>query len=221
MRQKVFISRNEEDIPVLTMQIKEAGFDLIAKSMINFESVLFDKTLPNSDWIFFSSASAVRHFFNQNPLINNQKFGVIGEGTANELKKYGIPDFVGDSINTLETAERFYTNIGERIVLFPGSENSLRNIQSVFPPKQVVDLICYRTIAAPAPMGFPDILIFSSPSNVHAYLLLNHLNPHQKVIAFGHSTAKALQESGVNDIIIPESLSDEGLLKAINRISVS
>ncbi len=221
MSSTVFITRHEEEITSLILLVESSGIAVTARSLIKTSPVHFKQPIPKSDWIFFSSSNGVRHFFNQLKEIPKTKFAAIGTGTADELNKFVKPDFIGNSIDIMATARQFATLAGNSRILFPGAEKSLQNVQSVFDKKQIKSLVCYRTENAPSGIGYPDVLIFSSPSNVQSFFLMNKLLSFQQAIAYGESTAKELRKYGVENISIPRSLSDKDLLEAINEVVVS
>lgn len=221
MSSSVFISRSAESGADLTSLLREAGFEVQCRSLITTEHVALPDTLPASDWIFFSSANGVRHFYAQKPRTGHQKLAAIGQSTAAALREHGEISYTGNGAEIAESAAEFARIAGHETVLFPGAEDSLRSIQSVFPPKQAFTLVCYRTIENPAEIAAFDVLVFSSPSNVRSYLRRNILRADQKCVAYGPSTARALREGGALRIFVPESLDNQGLLHAIKMAAVS
>jgi uroporphyrinogen-III synthase len=221
MNRRVFISRNVEDCPGLIQLLEKDGWYVQAQPLIETEQVPFTPHIPKTDWIFFSSAQGVKYFFSQNPNITDQKIACVGQKTAAAILPFTDVDFVGDSIDTLETAQKFAQLIQGQSVLFPISENSLRNIQSALPTSQVFDLICYRTLAIPKKVEPSEVLVFSSPSNVSSFFKMNQISETQTCLAFGFSTQKALSNRGINKIIIPTSLSDQDIFDAIKQSVLS
>jgi uroporphyrinogen-III synthase len=217
----IFITREEDAVRTLVQLLSKNGFKVKCQPLIQTEGVSFSPKIPLSDWVFFSSAHAVNYFFAQNPEIDKQRFAAIGSSTAASFPSDINVSFIGNNIDTMVTAKEFSELVDSQTVLFPGSEQSLRTIQSVLPKDQVLDLICYRTIEAPIRLGFFDILVFSSPSNVRAYFQCNKAMDHQHILAYGPSTAAELRRFGVEKITIPSTLSDEDIYKAINQLSVS
>lgn len=215
----VFISRKKNQSADLILALEKEGYSVIANSMIQTETVHFHQPLPQSDWIFFSSAEGVNHFFKQLDEIPKTKFGAVGTATAETLNGFVHTDFIGDSSDIPSTAKKFASLTENESVLFPISEQSLKNIQAAKDPSLVFNITCYRTLSQPANVGSPDVLVFSSPSNVDAFFLLNTLNSSQKCIAFGISTADALRKYGVENPIIPQSLTTSDLFKTIKSAS--
>lgn len=86
---------------------------------------------------------------------------------------------------------------GER-VFFPRAKNSLKTIQKLLADDLVVlDTVCYDN--SPAPVTEPveaDVMIFTSPLNVAAYLDQQALPVGVRLLAIGGRTAAALYQRG-------------------------
>jgi uroporphyrinogen-III synthase len=61
----------------------------------------------------------------------------------------------------------------------------------------------------------PDVLVFTSPSNVRAYFDKYKFSEGQIVVAMGTSTLRELNNYGIKDAGLPASFDDEGLWEAI------
>jgi hydroxymethylbilane synthase len=218
---KVFISRELTDKSYLRKALE--------KHNIEVEDISFIRTVPiitkldnfilkNADWVFFSSKNAIEYFFKLEPLLPKAvKFGVMGNGSAEALRKAGyVPDFTGSSIDTDLIANKFAELANGSTVIFPAAENSLKSIQQGLSAEtKIIDLPIYQTVPVTnIATCCEDILIFTSPSNVEAYFTDNLLEPGQKVIAIGHSTGKKLDEYGVN-YTLPYSPDEVGLAEAV------
>jgi uroporphyrinogen-III synthase len=194
-------------------------FTVDAQSLITTQPIAFNPALPPCNWIFFSSSNAVRHFFNQHPIIQGQRFAALGEGTAEALREYAQPSFVGDAMDIADSAYRLAEAVGNEIILFPIAKHSLKTVQQAFPAGQVIDLIVYETIEKHVTLAPCELYIFSSPSNVRSFFHSNAIDPSSiQTLAFGHSTAECLRGFEVKHITIPQSLDTAGMLHAINRI---
>jgi uroporphyrinogen-III synthase len=60
-KKSVFITRDLEPDSIFLTALQHAGFDVFGKSLIEFETISFEK-FPKTDWIFFYSQNAVRFF---------------------------------------------------------------------------------------------------------------------------------------------------------------
>jgi hydroxymethylbilane synthase len=221
MFSNVFISRDAEEITHLSNLLTETGLKVVAKSMIHTESVPFDLPSSKTDWIFFSSRNSVRYFFAQSPDITNQKLASIGKATARDLREFGEVSYFGDDTDTSRIAEEFAKIVADGTVLFPQSNISQRVVQSALPESNVFEIVCYNTTHTPSEVEKCHVLVFSSPSNVNSYFKINKKQGYQKYIAFGKTTARALIEHGVDDIILPTALDDQTLFRTIIHTSGS
>lgn len=219
MTKKVFISRNPSDCEAIQAFLPD-DIEIVAQSLIETTPIPFDRNIPPSDWIFFSSSNAARHFFDQKPIIANQKMGAIGNGTAKTVALYKPVDFVGDAIDITDSAYRFAEAIGAGKVLFPGAAESLKHIQSVLPAEQIIDLPVYSTIEKTSSVPLCQAYVFSSPSNVRSFFR-NRKNKDpetMKCIAFGEATLEALKIQGVCNAEIPASLEPRSIAHTIIQI---
>lgn len=221
MKKTILITSKLANDSTAAAQLAEMGFDLIMQPLIETESVTFEKTIPVTNWIFFSSKNGVTHFFGQKPKIGKQKFAAIGRGTAQVLSEFAKSDFVGDSSDTEKIAQQFKSVARTSKVLFPQAEDSMRSIQKALKPERCVEITCYRTKRIPQSVGFPDILVFTSPSNVQAYAASNKIMDHQVVIAYGKSTANALHEIGRDKVDVMKNVSEKSLVETIKRATAS
>lgn len=167
------------------------------------------------DWVFFSSKQAVAAFFKQEKYNPALKYGAVGKGTAEALARYGEARFVGTSSHTELVAKEFAQHAGSTTVLFPCSNISERTIQQALRAEQVLEVVCYTTTEVPTPVGHPDVLVFSSPSNVRAFFEANTLLAHQQVVVFGPSTAKQVAEFTSHAVVVLKQADTNSVLEAI------
>lgn len=215
MSTSIFVTREIADDSSLYQKISALGCTITGQALIATETIERKETLPTSQWIFFSSKQAVHHFFAQYPSPKATQWAAIGEGTARELKKYGEVAFIGSAVETTQVAKEFARIVGKDKVLFPINDISVRTVQNELSESQVIDWVCYRTSQIPSEIGYHDIVVFSSPSNVDSFFKVNKWLSTQKAIAFGKSTGSRLVEMGVESPIISQGVSDQALLNAI------
>ena len=60
-----------------------------------------------------------------------------------------------------------------------------------------------------------DILVFTSPSNLEAYLTKKKISKQQKIVAMGHATGSTLKEKGFHSYYSPATFDDAGLVQAV------
>ncbi len=218
---KVFITRNLRESDYFYKALKRLSFESTGQSLIEFKLIEI-KSLPISEWIFFSSKHAVKYFFNQQPKIGKVKFACVGKATAQELRSFGHKaDFIGQNTDTKFIGKQFSSLAGNAKVLFPIAKESMQSIQQQLTKKEnAINLPVYQTIKhsieVPADM---DVIVFTSPSNVDAFFEKNKLRPHQKAVAMGDATAKALERKGVRKCGQPISFDDLGLVQAVLYLS--
>lgn len=223
---KVFISREIGEHSYFRRALEKHKIEIEGRSLIRtfpIVHVLDPFYIRNIDWIFFSSRNCVEYFFKLNPVLSKRiKFGVVGRGSEDALRKWGhLSHFVGEGGVIDEVSATFAEMVVGKKVLFPRAQDSLLSMQKYLQPStKVVDLPIYETvIEEDIDPTSADVLIFTSPSNVEAYFAKNLLQPEQKVIAIGHSTGKKFDEMGV-EYILPYSPDEIGLAEAVFGIDI-
>jgi hydroxymethylbilane synthase len=223
---RVFISREIGEHSYFRRALEKNNVEIEGRSLIRtfpIVNVLDPFYLKYIDWIFFSSRNGVEYFFKLKPTLpKDVKFGVVGRGSEDALRKFGhLADYVGESGDITEVAEDFALLVKNQKVLFPRAQDSLQSIQkSLSADTKIVDLPIYETVIEEnIDQSSADILIFTSPSNVEAYFADNLLDPGQQVIAIGNSTGKKFDEMGVT-YAMPYSPDEIGLAEAVFGIDI-
>ncbi|MEJ5964093.1 hydroxymethylbilane synthase [Pedobacter immunditicola] len=223
---KVFISREIGEHNYFRRALEKHQIEIEGRSLIRtfpIVHILDPFYIRNIDWIFFSSRNCVEYFFKLNPVLSKRiKFGVVGRGSEDALRKWGhLSHFVGEGGEIDEVSATFADVVEGKKVLFPRAQDSLLSMQKYLRPStKVIDLPIYETvIEEDIDRTSADVLIFTSPSNVEAYFAKNLLDPEQKVIAIGHSTGKKFDEMGVK-YILPYSPDEIGLAEAVFGIDI-
>jgi hydroxymethylbilane synthase len=215
---RVFITRELAMDSFLFRALDANRYKIHGKSLIDVRPIRFT-SIPETDWIFFSSRNAVSAFFGQNPqLKEGVKFAVIGTGTESALKSHGYEaSFVGKTADTGEVGKAFSIVADGHSVLFPQARKSMRSVQKQLSfQTKVFDLFVYSTeIKTDIEAPDADVVIFTSPSNVEAYFEKFNLEKVQRVIAMGTTTAAKLKTYGVSDPVLPEYPDDAGLAQAV------
>jgi len=216
LKKRVFISRNPADCAAIRALLPIA-LEVVSQSLIETKAIPYEKPLPLTDWIFFSSSNAARHFFEQHPQLDQQKIAAIGEATAHAIRKHHSVDFIGNASDITDSAYRFAEAIGPQTVLFPIAADSLKHIQSALPAHQVIDLPVYTTTEKSQHVAPCDVYVFSSPSNVRAFFAVNNgeLPKDASWIAFGEATRDELLRQGIHDVRIPHSLEPHSIAHTI------
>ena len=201
----VFISRDLSEESYLKRACAEHKIALIDKSLIAISPLTFQINHDECEWVFFSSSNSVESFFSQEKPENwaSKKFGTAGDATANTLGKYVTKiDFIGSESDMSIVSHKFKELVGSKKVLFPISARSLKSIQASLASNQVLNVECYSSKPIHIQLTESQAYIFTSPSNVEAYLEGNTSFPESaKLISIGNSTAKKLKEHGFSSLI--------------------
>lgn len=219
----VFITRELNPGGYLQAYLNSKNIRLEGKSLIRTFPIIhkMDSSIfQNVDWIFFNSKNGVEYFFALEPKLKpNIKIGVIGRGSEMALREFGMEaDFVGETSDTTRVARKFSRLVEGKTVLFPQSKDSLRTIQNGLNPEitKTIDLPLYETEAEKnVEIFYSDIIIFTSPSNVDSFMAENLIEPGQKVIAIGKSTAAQIREYQIEPQAIPYTPDEMGLAESI------
>ena len=200
MRKQVFISKPKSELLEILPDLE--SFNLIAHSFLAFQGMTEeerDAWDEDADIIFFSSPRSVIFFFAQHPLFKGVKLACTGSATAAILNGMGHEvAFVGkNSGDMASVAEEFKTWCGDRKVLFPLSDRSLKTVSKAFPEDQKVEITVYKTIIESEKIPMCDIYVFTSPSNVEGFFLENKIPTKAHVVSWGKSTSKRLNEYNI------------------------
>lgn len=200
-------------------ELEKYHVKIIDEPLIKFTQIPFSYT-PQTKWIFFSSKNSMDYFFAQNPDVSTDTlYGVVSDLSAAHLLSFGKKaDFIGTGVDMNQIAKEFREVLKDDSVLFPQSMDSLRTIQKYIAfTNTLFNLYTYKTtIRNDVDVPYTNILIFTSPSNVDAYMTKHKVDDAQQwVIAMGSSTKFKLSEYGVKNVSTPESFGEEGLLKLL------
>lgn len=220
MKTKLFFSSDQIESASLISFCAENNLELYAQSLIDWESIPFE-WFGDEAIIFFSSPRSVS-FFTKGIERNLDEYvlACVGKGTASALQRIGFKaEFVGQQGgNPEQVAQEFKKFAGGRKVLFPMAAESLQTISGLLPENQKNLLPVYRTIQKSVHIPECMIYVFTSPSNVNAFLELNTVAETSFVIAWGSSTRSCLETNGIR---VYKSLNKAGipeLLEVLNEI---
>lgn len=225
MSKKAFISRDLDDSSEFAHRLKSAGWAVQGCSLVTLRPLPITE-IPDADWLFFASGNAVRFFFaglkSPSPYFSIEaearvSWAALGPATARELMKHtGRVDFTGTG-DPATTAALFRPLAAGRSVLFPAARHSRQSV-----PKALGDAIeaLHLAVYDNAPVSDPppidaDVLVFTSPMNAEAYFARHPLQPHQRVIAIGKTTADALMALGIPGVRLAADPSESALAEAV------
>ncbi|RYM34172.1 hypothetical protein ERX46_09445 [Brumimicrobium glaciale] len=195
----LFISKNVTQ-PEFLAYVKAAEININDTSMISFIEAPFDCPTISFDVIFFTSPRSAKFYLERCSIPSNVDIATIGKVTSDYVSAQGYSiAFTGvtSGIPALVSKE-FKDFVGNRKVLFPQSNYSQRSMQERLENQQITDLVVYETALTPVHLKEkPTVLVFTSPTNVESYLLVNKVTEDQKVIAWGKTTEAFLNKNGI------------------------
>ncbi len=218
----VFISRDLGPNSIFQKQLKECGLAVKGQSFLKFLAVDFGE-VPTVDWIFCYSARGFQYLLSGlerqgRNLPRGVSWAAMGPKTAKRIQEVigNPPNFIGEG-SPKEIAHSFLSRAAGKSVLFPAARHSLRSVENVLGSQiQSFPLIVYDNISKTRIAKLEsDILVFTSPLNAQTYFSHHSLDLSQQAVAIGETTAKALQQLGIRNVIQAEEPSEEGLAKAV------
>jgi uroporphyrinogen-III synthase len=217
MISSVFITKEVDDESELTKWCNENNIKLVNKSFLHFESLTSPK-LPFGDVYFFTSKRAVSFFLSQHKIPDEVQIACVGQSTANEFLKRGIPvDFIGKSAGNPEQVAKELSNfIDQKSIVFMGALEGSDAIYSQLDSNSKRKYPIYKTIIISETVNEKfDYYVFTSPSNLNGFLESNNLPTHAKVIAWGKTTEKALLNNNIKPIYTLENSSEKELILSL------
>jgi len=214
----VFVTRNLKADSPLRHWAAVSGNSITGRSLLRLQEVPFEVP-AQADWWFFYSSMAAKCCLFSATVPSGVRLAALGEGTAKTVRELtGRVDFVGQG-SPNQVAEQFKAIAQGGRVFFPHAKNSLLTIQKLLADHiTVLDAVCYDN--TPVPVETPieaDIIIFTSPLNVAAYLDHQELADKTQALAIGGSTADALYQRGYA-AAFPSTPSEEELVQLLNRL---
>lgn len=212
-RPTIFISRDLKEDSIFKELVTSKG-QIIGCSLLEFSPVAF-KVLPTTDWLFFYSKKGIEYCLSQlEDWSDLPPIGVIGSASADFLlTNYGLKaQFVGTG-HPEKTAQQFLALAKRKVVTFVQAQNSKQSVQQLIADEIMVrNLIVYQNrIKQHFELPIADILVFTSPLNVRAYFSKYPYQKHQKIISIGKVTTKALEQQGIQQIIMATMPSEQAL----------
>ena len=195
----IWISRDLKKDSIFRKVIKKNNHKITDESLIKLDSKNIN-SLPDCNWIFLNSAFALDSILHLKNDFNMKKIAAFGPATAKHIQKNGLNvDFIGLG-TPQQVAEKFDSIISSKeIVFIPSSNKSLGTVQGILKESNKKLLDTYTTILIDKKLKHYDLLVFTSPSNVEAFLNSNKISD-QKVISIGPSTTSALKNAGIINV---------------------
>lgn len=217
----IFLSSDTDSSLPIRDFCNENQIILVRKSFISFQRIPFQDP-GNWNVVFFSSPRSVDFFISENfTLEADQQIACIGAETKSHIESKGFHVFFfgENSGKPTEIANQFKDWLGNRTAVFPQSVKSNKSIEALVPDEQKIPLIVYNTIETPIRLTDSfSIFIFTSPSNYRSFTSLNPISNEAIVVAWGDTTAKAIEDNGVKvDFILQTSTYSE-LLQILKKL---
>lgn len=192
----VFISKDSKDLSLAFQTLLQKGV-LEAQTLIEFSVVPF-VCPPAHDILFIASIRAADFFFAD--CQTSAQIACAGPETAKKVAERYQKEvhFIAQQSDQPQLeAERFNEWRNGRSVCFPSSQLSLGTYAALIPESEKIILPVYNTSFKSLQIKAKDIYIFSSPSNVRAFLEHNAIAAKAKVVAWGSSTEEALRAQNI------------------------
>ena len=214
----IWISRDLKKNSIFRKVIKKNNHKITDESLIKLDSKNIN-SLPDCNWIFLNSAFALDSILHLKNDFNMKKIAAFGPATAKHIQKHGLNvDFIGLG-TPQQVAEKFDSIISSKeLVFIPSSNKSLGTVQGILKDSNKRILETYTTILIDKKLKHYDLLVFTSPSNVEAFLNSNKISD-QKVISIGPSTTSALKNAGIINVF--ESFESSELALADTVLSLT
>ena len=214
----IWISRDLKKNSIFRKVIKKNNHKITDESLIKLDSKNIN-SLPDCNWIFLNSAFALDSILHLKNDFNMKKIAAFGPATAKHIQKHGLNvDFIGLG-TPQQVAEKFDSIISSKeLVFIPSSNKSLGTVQGILKDSNKRILETYTTILIDKKLKHYDLLVFTSPSNVDAFLNSNKISD-QKVISIGPSTTSALKNAGIINVF--ESFESSELALADTVLSLT
>ena len=219
----LFISKNEDEVQTIQRFCSQQGIHLLAQSFLSFE--LIPGTIQSeAEVFFFGSKNAFSFFLDLEIPFKQKQLAVIGEATKNYIEKLGYEVAFSSSNAGIpeQVANEFKDFLKMRKVAFFQSDLSKRSISGHIPANQREEYIIYSTkLNAITLPEEASIYVFTSPSNVDAFLLHNSIPTDAIIIAWGKITERALREKEIHPEIVLTSAKQEELIERLKEMIAS
>ncbi len=217
MIRSILITKSNENQGVLADFCKSQNIQLLYHSFLTFSKVELVE-IPKTEVLFFSSKRAVDYFLEQASISPETQIACIGEATKNHLELLGYNvDYVGQQAGNPETVSKdFATWLGEKTCTILLAKDSKKSIIKHLNPTNTKCCVVYETVihTFTFEQSF-DFVIFTSPSNVTGYLKKNKITDSTKVIAWGETTKRYLEDNQLDVSKTLKSASEQELVEML------
>ncbi|SDZ04953.1 uroporphyrinogen-III synthase/uroporphyrinogen III methyltransferase / synthase [Evansella caseinilytica] len=197
--------------------------------------------LEHYQWLIFTSVNSIRFFFQllkdegvDLTLLENMKFAAVGGQTAAALEKKGyraavVPKafaaehLADELVNVIKSGERvlFPRSSLARNVVVAGLERVGIEVDAPVIYETVYDVSGAERLNRLLKAGTLDVILFTSPSAVHSFFqqvsasVWENSRHSLRVAVIGAITARALTDYRVDDVIVAEQHTLDGLIDTL------
>jgi uroporphyrinogen-III synthase len=214
---RIFISKDPQDLNSGLLALQQNGI-LEAQSLIEFSAVPF-ACPPAHDILFIASIRAAEFFFAN--CQTSAQIACAGLETAKKVAERYQKEvhFIAQQSDQPQLeAEKFNAWRNNRSVCFPSSLLSIGTYAALIPESEKTILPVYNTRFKNVHIEEKDIYVFSSPSNVRAFLEHNTISAQAKVVAWGSSTAQELEKKQISVTQVLNGQQQADLLTWLSKV---
>jgi uroporphyrinogen-III synthase len=223
----VLVTRPAGAADPLVIALVERGFRVHAVPTVAIEAVaVSEAALAGFDWVVVTSATGVAALPS---LPVESRWAAVGEATAAALAERGVTASVVPIASNGASIAAAIPDVAGRRVLLARADAAADDLPRVLRERgaEVVELIVYRTVAAPAgsapalaeALADPDLaaIVFASGSAVHGFLGLGG-TPGLPAVTLGPRTTAVARELGFAVRGEATKQTTQGLADAVTRV---
>jgi uroporphyrinogen-III synthase len=219
-------------LPEIVEEAKESGIEITEQEAIAIQPILteekeeqllswFDKNKTQP--IVFTSANAVSslgHYLGKKARREKNKLQVFclsGRTKDAVMEAFPMATLAGSASSARALAHLILSKGINEAVFFCGNKRR-DELPALLQENGVVvhEVVVYETVATPGiATEEMDAVLFFSPSAAESFFSLNQLKKNIVCFAIGQTTADSILKYSGNTIIISETPSQEGMLKAL------
>ncbi len=199
---------------ILETTLKAFQVAFHSRSLIRIQPMQVNE--HKAEWIFLSSSNALKALQLSGYPLQNHRIAALGKGTAQRVFDAGhVAEFVGKGGDTSNIASAFLAQCNPESVFLPQSNIASGKVEKVLKQGSVLTTqVCYQTQLDPVELDPFDTYVFTSPSNVAAFMACNTPASHAVAVAIGPTTASALA-TWPGSVIECDEPSDFGLADGV------
>lgn len=219
MSTSILVTRSLEDSSSIMKLTSTMAINIEGLSLIEFEAVEFE--IPDTEWLYFYSKTAVKHFLAKCAL-SHYKVASFGQETGKYISRYAPVAFQSNADTATAIDQINRDDLASKMTFVCG-EQSLRSVQKALAVKTQELIVYNQKIKEDLALSNYDIAVMTSPLNVKSFF--QNGGKAERYVAIGKTTATALMGydaaygSGYHlNPKVAEKPSEEYLTKAIREV---